>query len=122
MPNTAATAKTAKASQRWARTRFLWRGTAHPPLGIGTELFGRHDLYPRQHLAVPEPAKFVARHQEVAGPAKHRMHLADITGHYHRVDVCPGDQDAVDHVGSRQPQRDLTISGDDDAWRHKGKL
>ena len=41
----------------------------------------------------------MARHQQVAGLGEARVDLRDIAGDDHRVDVGPGDQDAVDDVG-----------------------
>src|SRR6516164_3348723 len=71
---------------------------------------------------MPETAEFVTGHQQITGRTEHRMHLADITGHHHRIDVRPRDQDAVDYVGARQAQGDLAALRNDDAWRHEGKL
>src|SRR6516165_8069544 len=69
-----------------------------------------------------EAAEFMAWHQQVAGRAEHRMHLADIAGYHHSVDVRSGDQDAVNDVWACQAQSNLAVRGNDDARRHEGEL
>src|SRR5215469_6571358 len=86
-PSTAAAAKTLNATHRWARINRLFCGTGDPPVRAWMELRLRHDADRGQHLAVPEPAELVARHQQVARLAEDGVHLRDVAGHHHRVDV-----------------------------------
>src|SRR5215204_2510283 len=104
-----AAAKATKATQQCARMSVLLRSTGHPPLSIGTELVAGNDADARQHLAMPETAKLVAGHQQISGCAEHGVHLADIPGHHHRVDVGAADKDAVDHVRTGEPERHLLV-------------
>src|SRR3954467_3884598 len=94
-PNTAAMAKAAKATQRWASVRRLACVTGRPPVGAGVELALGHDPHGREHLAVAEAAELVTGHEEVAGLGEHGVDLADIARHHHAVHVRARDQDAV---------------------------
>src|SRR5262245_51545059 len=104
-PSVAAAANTRNENHRCARISLLLRGTVYLSLSIRMELIGRHDLHARQHLAVSQPAELMAWHQKVAYGLKHRVNLTDIARHDHGVDIGAGDQDAVNHVRTGQPQR-----------------
>src|SRR5215216_2458675 len=90
--------KAAKATQKWARQSRSALRTGNPPLRIRLHLIVRNDLHRGPHFAVPEPAIFVAGHQEVPGLLEFVMHLRDVARDDHRVDVGPGYEEAVDHV------------------------
>src|SRR5215813_4226448 len=99
VPSMAASRNAPKATQKCARHSRSTLRTGNPPVGSRLELVIGQDLHGRPHLAVSEPAILVTRHQQVAGRRELGMHLRDEPGHDHRVDVGPGDQQAVDHVG-----------------------
>src|SRR3954447_21753458 len=121
-PRTAATAKAAKATQRWARVRDLACVTGRSPIGARLELTLRDDPHRGPHLAVSEATELMTGHQQIARLGEHRMDLADIARDDHRVDVGPRDQDAVDHIRSRKPQGNGAVCGHDQALRLKGEL
>jgi hypothetical protein len=91
-------------------------------LCIRPELVARNDLDRGQHLAVAEPAIFVAGHQQVARLGEARVDLRHIAGNDHRIDVGPGDENAVDHIGRCEAQRDVAIGRQDDAARDELEL
>src|SRR2546421_3715287 len=104
VPSAAATAKAAKATHKCARQKRSVLRTSRPPIRARFKLVLRNYLNDTVHFAVPQPAIFVTRHEEIARPREHRMHLGDISRHDHGVHVRAGDQDAVDNVGACHPK------------------
>src|SRR5215211_6189400 len=105
VPRTQATTKAPKATQKCARQSRSTLRTESPPILIRLELvFGQH-LHGRPHFAVAETAILMTWHQQIAGAGELRMHLGDKARHDHRIHVCAGDQQTVDHVRRRKPQR-----------------
>src|ERR1041385_7153022 len=92
VPSTAATRNATNATQKWARQSLSVLRTGNPPVRSRLELIVRQDLYCGPHLAMTEPAIFVAGHQEVACPRKFSVHLCHIPGHDHRIDVRSGNK------------------------------
>src|SRR5947208_359802 len=84
-PSTAAAPKAAKATEKCARQSRSTLRTENPPLRIGLEIVLRKHLDGRRHLAVAEPAIFVARHQQIARTGKLGVNLGDIARDDHRV-------------------------------------
>src|SRR3954462_12219118 len=121
-PSTSAAANAMNASQRWAKVRLLACVTGHPALGVGLELARRHDTHHRRHLAVPEAAILVARHEEIAGARELGGHLAHVPRNDHRVHVRPADENAVDHIRRREAQRHMAIGRQYDAARLEREL
>src|SRR5215472_5727315 len=89
-PSTAAAAKTANATHKWARINRLFFGTGDPPVRTRMERGLWHHADSGEHLAVPEAAELVAWHQQVARGPEHRVHLRDVARHHHGVDVGAG--------------------------------
>src|SRR6516164_8997622 len=104
-PSSAAIRKAANATQKCARQSRSTLRTGNPPIAIRLERAFWQNLDRRPHLAVTEPAIFMARHQQIAAARKLRVHLRDKARHHHCVHVGPGDQDAVNDVGRGETKR-----------------
>src|SRR3982751_5308615 len=96
VPNRQATRNAANATQKCARQSRSTLRTGNPPVRARLELIVWKHLDRGPHLAVAEPAIFMAWHQEVASARELRMHLRHKAWHDHGVDVRAGDQQAMD--------------------------
>src|SRR6516162_4482077 len=100
-PSGSARPKPAKASQKWARISRLLLDTAQPLCS------GRHlrkgglvdDLDPAPHALVSDAAELVAGHVAFAGRPESRREAGDIARYQHEIDIGPGDQESVHHIG-----------------------
>src|SRR5215468_722915 len=100
-PSSEATRNAANATQKCARQSRSTLRTGNPPIPIRSERAFRQNLDRGPHLAVTEPAVFMAWHQQIAAARKLRVYLRDKAGHYHRVHVRAGDQDPMERRARR---------------------
>lgn len=78
--------------------------TGYSSIAIWFELCCGEHLNIGPHFAVAESAKFMARHQQVAGVSKFGVHLRYVARHNHGIHICPDDKDAMNYVGRGKPQ------------------
>src|SRR6185436_8629011 len=106
------------ATQKCARQSRSTLRTGNPPVGTRLETILGQNLHRCPHLAVPLPAIFMTRHQEVAGAGEFGMHLCHEAGDYHGVNVGAGDQQSMDHIWRSKTERDPSVGWDGNALRH----
>src|SRR5262252_10274519 len=121
-PSSEATRNAANATQKCARQSRSTLRTGNPPIPIRSERAFRQNLDRGPHLAVTEPAVFMAWHQQIAAARKLRVYLRDKAGHYHRVHVRAGDQDPMDDVGRGEAKRHGPPLRHRDAARNEHEL
>src|SRR5215468_10898394 len=121
-PSSEATRNAANATQKCAKQSRSTLRTENPPIPIRPKRSFRQNLDRGPHLAVTEPAVFMARHQQIAAARKLRVHLRDKARHYHRVHVRAGDQDAVNDVGRGETKRHGPPLRHRDAARNEHEL
>src|SRR6516164_9612463 len=77
VPRQAATRNAANATQKCARQSRSTLRTGNPPIPIRLDFIVRHDLNGGPHLAVAQPARLMAGHEQVAGAGERRVDLGD---------------------------------------------
>ena len=122
-PINAATANAANATHRCARTRRrIGEVTADSALRVGLPFTLWHDANHAPHAAVAKTGEFVARHEAIAGFGERRVHLRDVTGYDHRVDVRASDQHPMNHIRTRDAKADTASGRYRDTAGNEGKL
>src|SRR5262249_57780459 len=122
VPSAAATAKAAKAIHKCARQRRSAFRTDRPPNRVGFKIVLRNYLDDSVHLAVPQPAILVTRHKEIAGSRKYGIYLCHVSGDDHSIYIGPGNQNAMNNVRARHPERYLPSFGNLNATGDKHEL
>src|SRR4029450_2608948 len=71
---------------------------------------------------VTHAAELLTWHRRLAGIGEFRRQRGDIAGDEHAVDVGPGDQEAVHHIGTRRAEGDRCVRRYQHALRREREL
>src|SRR5580700_2294651 len=104
-----ATAKAAKASQKWARISRLLCNTTQSPPACGELQEGGlvYNLQAPPHALVAHATEFVARHVALRRRFEARAERGDVTGYQHGIDVGVLNQKSMNDIGAGSANGDL---------------